>query len=202
MASYATPAEFRQFAHEPDEGAEGTDLYTPLLERASRAFDRMCEVADDHFAAAGAAASARTFYGDGTDYLPVDAYTGSLTVAMPSGYVVPGYVVKNGSLVRTYGDNAIRSSAYTGSYYGSFGDEFWDSVGWPAGIPVTVTAVWGESGVPPEVTQAVIALAIQWWRTTDPAAAKTFDIETTREDAPAYTKMIAERFKRVEVAFA
>lgn len=188
--SYATPAQFREIVHEAEDGSESESLYAGLIERASRAFDRLCGVADGYFDVAAETATAKVIYSDGTGFLKLPPYVGgsisSLTV--PSSYSTPTYVEQGGYLVVTSG------GIVTGQVNG-----------WWAGVAITVTARWGFAETPADVVQAVLEWAIKMWRFSDPALAKTVALEnqSTISDAPAYTKVIADRWRmKGKVAFA
>lgn len=198
MGQYATAVQFRQFAFQSSAGDDAK--YDALLIRASRLFDRAVEVEDDHFAAAAQNPSVRTFYGDGSTYLRLDPYVpGSLTtVTMPTGYEVPDRVElgRDGSfyLVRTFNED--------GTLYN---DQRWilSRPGWFPGVPVTVTARWGYAAIPDDVVQAVLAKAIQLWRTNDPAQQKAADVDEESSPQLADWDMVVEKYReRRAVAFA
>lgn len=145
-------------------------------------------------------ATARTFYGDGTNYLKLDPYVeGSLsaTITLPTGLTAPTFVERDGYLVQT-------ASATDGSLI-QFAPSIF-SGGWSRGVPVTATALWGYDGTPADVKQAVIELTINLWRETDPASSKLVNLDggILRESLPPRVKEIARRYrvKVQEVAFA
>lgn len=191
MASYATTAEFREYGYQATTAALSDAILSKILERASRVFDIACEVEENHFVAAGGS-TARVFYGEGTDYLEIDDYTGNLTVTMPSGYTVPDYVVKDGFLLRTYSDNGSLSSSLRG-WAGEF-----VSPGWPAGVPVTITATWGYSAIPADVVEATLEIAIAIWRGKDESYAKAIALPdgslSLRDALPPRAKFIADKY--------
>lgn len=153
-------------------------LVDDLIERISRLFDLECGVSNGYFEANTAAASARTFYGEGIYRLKLDPYVaGSLTsVTLPDGYSAPDYVERDGYLIRTSADHVLPSMMWWRWYW-------W---GWDIGVPVTVTAKWGFSATPPEVQGAIIEWVINVWRETDPAGIKLvgLDGQVLRETVP------------------
>jgi len=183
VGAYCTATEFRAYAFEADPSEDAR--YSTLCEGASRLFDLLVGCEPDTFAKAGGDAGDAVFYGDGTDYLQVDSYVpGSLTtVALPDGYTVPDYVERDGYLIRTYGGDGLRASAYeagSASYLGAQ-PGFEPRPGWPAGVPVTVTARWGYPSVPADVKLAVALIAIWIWRGGDPAGLKATGFEELRQ---------------------
>lgn len=170
------------------------ELLNSLIERASRMVDRECGVTEGYFEKAPATATARTFYPSGLNYLKLDPYvSGSLTVlAVPSGYVTPYYVERNGYLVRTGSDLVLPDNP--------------SSWIWNSGVPVTVTAKWGFSATPADIKQAVIEMAINLWRETDPSTAKLVGLDgsTKRENIPPRVREIAKhrRLGEAKAVFA
>lgn len=168
MADYVDSEEVANFGHEFPGMMEG-DAVTSLLTASSRLFDKQCEVRDDFFAEAGGAnASARTFIGDGTSYLKVDAFVGDVDDVTIEDYDVPDYTVIDGMLVVL--DKTRPQSSLAASYPQRF-------AGWRDGYPVTVSAVWGFAEVPADVKVACCHLAIHLWRTADPAFATISNAE-------------------------
>lgn len=165
------------------------DLVLKLIERASRTFDREVGVPDGYFnPPLYPHATARTFYGDGTNILKLDPYVaGSLeeTITVPENYTAPDYIAQNGYLIRS-SDTGIPNSI--GRY---------DNYGWMARIPVTVTAQWGYEYTPADVKSAVIELAINLWREVDPATAKLsgMDGSIRRETIPPRVSEIVKFYR-------
>lgn len=211
---------------------QGADRDTPrlesLIEYNSRLLDKACGLQSGYFAksADGASATARVFWGDGTDLLKLDPYviqsgTTSITgVTMPTGWTVPAYVELGTQslrsddfdfgLVRTYGDDGARlgfltSTSDDGSAFALdlSGDL---SVGWPSGVKVTVTAKWGYLETPADVKLAVIEMVIASLRGADQAYARTTNLDTnTVTNASALTpraQLIADRYSNARAAFA
>ena len=188
-------------------GAAWNTAAARILKAASRLFDRAAGVKEGHFLAAGAA-SARTFYGDGTDFLRVDPYdvTTAPAVTMPSGYTAPDYAAsaddRGSYLVRTYGASALRSSFDFAGYHGS-DDWGYSAAGWPDGVPVTVTAEWGYEVVPADVVQATLEIALHLWRNSDPVWMRQANVPVTPQAIPATAQLVADRYRAREmVAFA
>src|SRR5687768_13780931 len=132
-----------------------------LIEKASRYFDLVCGVAPGYFEAAGATATAtaRTFYGNGTNFLRLDRYVpGSLnaTLTYPEGYTALDYAERDGYLVITDSTGILSSRSLT----------FCN--GWYCGVPIVVTAKWGFQATPADVKLAVIELAANLWSELDP----------------------------------
>jgi hypothetical protein len=194
-----------------------------IAEMISRLFDQACGLPGGYFDkyADGASATARIFYGNGTDTLDIDPYkTSSITsVAMPTGWTVPSYLELNSQtlrandlqfgLVRTYGDNASRFSALTShtiTEEGANFNQFYVPEGWPDGIKVTVTAIWGYDAVPMEVKLACIESTIAALRGMDQAYMRVTNLETNQvSNASALTpraQMLADGFNNSRVSFA
>lgn len=190
---YVTVAEFRGSGSNPlvaqaTESALPDDEAEVLLERASRIFDLLCGVDPEYFEPAGATATARTFYGDGTHYLKLDQYVaGSLnaTITVPTGYTAPEFIERDGYL-QLSSDGIL----LTRSHYCCHG-------GWWSNVPITVTARWGLDATPEDVKYAVIELAVNLWRETDPANVKLVNLEgqPLREKYPPRVKMIADKYR-------
>jgi len=187
--SYVTIAEVRAVAQGMTTSgvpAAPDSFVTDLIDRASRMFDHYCGVTEGYFEANGGSSSARVFYGDGTNYLRLDAYVaGSLnpTITMPTGYTVPEFSEGNGYLIRA--SNGVRPPGFLCTLG-------WP---WPAGVPVTVTAKWGFSATPSDVKQAIVEWVINLWRETDPATTKLVGLDgaTLRESIPPRVEEIANQ---------
>lgn len=196
--AYCTPAEVREAGTQitANGPVAATDTYlTKLIERASRFFDSVVGVSPQFFEAAGDTATARTFYGDGTNFLRLDAYvTGTLVeaVTVPDGYDVPTFIEKDGFLVLTTTEgNLTHALTPFPSWYRS-------GSGWWSGLPITVTAKWGYEVTPADVKLAVIELTINLLRETDLAAIKLINTEglAIREKLPPRVRAIAELYRR------
>jgi hypothetical protein len=72
--NYCTIQQARDYLYQSQETDE--DLISVIIRRASRIIDAYIGVADGYFSKGSPSqtASARTFWGDGTDYLSVDPY--------------------------------------------------------------------------------------------------------------------------------
>lgn len=196
--AYVTPDEVREAGTQisPDGAVAATDAHlTDLIERASRFFDHLAGVKSGFFEEASATATARTFYGDGTNYLRLDAYVpGSLntTITVPDGYTAPSFIARDGYLVITTSD--------IGALAGQLAPfpSWWHSVtGWWAGYPIVVTARWGYETAPADVKLAVIEMVINLLRETDPASLNLLDIERQplREKWPPRVKQVADFYR-------
>lgn len=195
---YCTPAEVREAGTQITESApvKATEAYlTKLIERASRYFDLVCGVTPGFFESAGSTATARTFYGDGTNFLRLDSYiNGSLNaaVSVPDGYEAPTFIERNGFLVlSSNGSLSHRIAPYPSFSVNGYG-------GWWSGVPITVTAKWGYEATPADVKMAVIELVINLLRETDPAAVKLVGTEgqVIREKMPPRSLAVAKRYQQ------
>lgn len=189
--AYCTPKEVRdvgtQLSRVDDE------VMKAFIERCSRFFDHLCGVPDEFFESADGEPRARTFYGDGTNYLRLDPYMpGSLSIAVPSGYTAPSYIERNGHLLITTTD--------VGALAGQLPPfpSWWNTgTGWWSGLPITVTARWGYAATPADVKMAIIELVINVLRETDPADLNLFDLERQplRERVPPRVEQVAEFYR-------
>lgn len=186
---YITTTQIADFAQEFD--ALSPDGQSLIATSASRFFDNLCKV-DAGFFSAATGATAKTFYGDGTAYLKLPPYIG--TIAPASVAIVdndsnvvetPVYFEQNGYLViKGYGAGVpTRDVSNAGpTFFSNSWPSTWNSYsspfntgvatyfkGWPVNLKITVTANWGFAAVPADVQQAVIQLAIHQWRVGDPA---------------------------------
>lgn len=141
---YCTPAEVREAGTQITASGPvaATDGYlTKLIERASRFFDLAVGVTPQFFEPAGATVSARTFYGDGTNFLRLDAYvagTLNTTISVPEGYIAPTFIERDGYLVLTTSEGGLFHQ------WPPFPSWWRIGSGWWPGIPITITA---ESGI-------------------------------------------------------
>lgn len=176
MSDYATTAQIRAFAQQPDSlagGADG-DNWGLLATSASRLFDNLTEVSEDFFGASDAGFADRDFLGDGTAYLRLDPYReieetdgvlineGTIPTVDYSADNVPDYVERDYMLVVLDRTNQNFTSGIP------YRDRF---TGWPDGKQIRVSAKWGFTEVPSDVTLAVIQIALQMFRGMDPANA-------------------------------
>jgi hypothetical protein len=224
---YATLDEARAYGYQSSE--DDDPVLTAIITRASRIFDGYVGVADGYFAKglATQTASARKFWGDGTNYLKVDPYLSSPTptIAMPTGFDAPTFLESNPYqsnrmaqaageffLVKTYGDSESRFEGLNtlGSDAGIFfpldvlntGALY---VGWPDGIKVTVTAKWGFDQTPDDVKEAVLETTIAIWRGKDQAFARAVALETNvqiNDALPPRAKLIADGYRVGRAVFA
>ena len=169
---YVTGEQVASLGHEFDPNNDRTAL---LVTAASRLFDKQVGVPDDFFAEGDTgedpAYTNRDFIGNGTAYLKLDPYialnptdpitinNGTILVPNYSTTNVPDYVMRNGSLVVI--DRTLRRG------FSSTGINRY--VGWPDGAQIRVSANWGFSEIPADVSIACAHIAIALYRTADPA---------------------------------
>src|SRR5262249_12108993 len=211
---YATLAELKAYGYQSTSADDA--LLTTILTRASRFFDRAVGVKAGYFIAYNGTdpATARKFWGDGTDYLKTDPYISTLaiTVAMPTGYTIPPYIesrtmahqTDDGQgffLIRTYSNNESRYGFVKDSnideYAGALFAANINYIGWPIGVKVTVTAKWGFDALLEDVKEAVLETAIAIWRGRDQAFSRVVNLETNIavvDAMPMRAKLIADRY--------
>jgi len=197
---YCTPAEVIEAGTQISASgpvAATTDYLTKLIERASRFFDLAVGVPPQFFEPAGATTTPRTFYGDGTNFLRLDAYVAGTLVAaitVPDGYTAPTFIERDGYLVLTTSDNSLLHQ------WPPFPSWWRIGAGWWAGVPITVMAKWGYAATPADVKLAVIELTINLLRETDPASVKLINTEglVLREKLPPRVWAIVELYRRRE----
>lgn len=194
-----------------------------LLPAASRLIDRACEAPDGFFDKAGNSATAKTFYGDGSDYLSLPPFVADSisSVALPNGYAALSsgdYYESSDSLrgfflVRQYSTtrlsltdpaawaaNGLLPSFPIGPFdlvTNNFRSLSNRGAGWPRGVAVTVTAKWGRAEVPSEVIAATVEIALKLFRTVDEAEAKVSDLEQRAAPTalgPAAT-LVADKYR-------
>lgn len=174
------------------------DHLNDLIERASRYFDLVAGVTPQFFEPAGPTATARTFYGDGTNFLRLDAYVaGSLnpTITVPEGYTAPTFIEREGYLVLATDDGSFLHQ------WPPFPSWWRIGSGWWAGLPITITARWGYASTPADVKMAIIEMVINLLRETDPASLNLLDLERQplREKLPPRVRGVAERYRMAGV---
>lgn len=190
---YCSAEEVRSVATQMTETSIGDEPVEALIVRASRMFDLICGVAPGHFEArADGVATTLSVYGNGTNYLKLPPYvpgTLSTTISVPEGYTAPEFITQNGYLVRSETGVVVRHPS--------------TSIGWYDGVPVTVTAKWGYEATPEDVKAAVIELAINLWRETDPAFVKIVNIDNQplRERLPPRVAEIAKKYRQKQGVF-
>lgn len=143
------------------------------------------------FPEAGEEPSARTFYGNGTAYLALDAFLESSVdvadVSLPSGYTAPSFVYRDGYLVTTDAAGGL------------YGDRRGGAV-WPAGVAVTVTRTWGypaaaggTSGVPGDIVEAAVLMCVARWRERVADRELGGTVGTSFEEPPRARAILEER---------
>lgn len=191
---YLTKEEFRGAGGNPIV-AQATTAALPdaqledLIEKASRYFDLLCGKKPGYFEAADTEPSERTFYGDGTYFLKIDRYVAdslNTTLTLPSGYTAPDFVERDGYL---------RITDSSGALLTRLSPTF--SEGWWANVPITISARWGFESTPEDVKFAIVELAVNLWRETDPANVKLVNLEgqPLREKYPPRVWEVARRHR-------
>lgn len=121
--------------------------------------------AEQVFEVPAASKSSRVFYGNGRVLLRVGRIKdgeeiASTDVSLPSGWDKPTFA-RQGDYLRTC-DSAGR--LYEDGQGGDWSG-FWGGARvWPEGLPVTVSAKWGYTTVPGDITEACVAIVTHWWR--------------------------------------
>lgn len=143
-------------------------------------------------------ASARTFYGNGTNALRVDPYvpgTLNAVITLPNGYTSPTFLERGEYLLLTNTNGSV--APFASSIF---------SFGWWRGVPVTVTALWGYEATPADIKAATIEMTINLYRETDPAHLSLIgrDGFILREQLPPRVLGIVKRYRYqvAEVMFA
>ena len=217
LTRYATIEDFQSYCYQFSAGTEG--FVEKILPNASRTIDRYIGVEDYHFGQIEEAdtATARTYYGNGTNYLEVDPHGASPapTLAMPTGYTVPGYVAHRKQFFfafeKIYGDNALgfgaveNGSGFDGVLFAQDIDSRNSSLGWLRGVPITVTAKWGWDETPGDIKEACLEVALQIYRGRDSAYARVVNLEAATVVNDALTPralMICNQYKASRAVFA
>lgn len=208
MADYITLDELRGYLKfdAPDNAAVGL-----LITRVARFIDSYTLRAGDAFAAAPTVATARTFYGDGTDRLIVGSHVGAITsITLPEGHAPVGteFIDEGKYLRRTVNGRVVPLSALYGterlliSTDAPYPFLLSESIGWsgginafPRGVPVTVTARWGFAEIPPDIKEAALQLCVRWWRGKDDAFSGV--IGSVNTDATVIERGLPEAAKRI-----
>ena len=188
-------------------GGSGTTTALPdaeldaLIEQASRLFDLFCGTEPQYFEAAAnpGSPSNKTIYGQGTSYLKLPPYvagTLNTTITLPTGYIAPTFIEKDGFLIITDANGLTPHGQWRYPLC---------AVGWWEGVPITISAVWGFAATPADVKLAVIELIINLVRETDPATLNLTDLERQpiREKMPPRVAEVVRRYRPiVGAAFA
>jgi hypothetical protein len=141
-----------------------------VLDRASAIVDQIVG-----FSFGEAASGVRTFYGDGTDYLQLAPYVaGTLaTVAGPTGLSLPTYAEIDGMLVATTVEGVLVDRRPGGILGGARAV----APTWRNGAPYQVTADWGYDGVPADIVEACLEIAVRIWRGRDAGFSNVIGVE-------------------------
>jgi hypothetical protein len=185
--AYLSLETLRTFAYQVDE--DGLKFLEDLLPRASRIFDKLCDVSPNWFQpAADGPATAKTLYGNGSQLLALPPYFGDEpTITLPDGYTAPHFVVKGGYLMTTDSNGVLQT-----------GPKVVYPAIWPSGVPIQITAKWGFEKTPDDVVEAVAELSIAIWRSKDTAFLKAINLESISviaEAVPKRVMMIASSYR-------
>jgi hypothetical protein len=139
----------------PKAGDEDVPAFTKLVVRATRAAEQRIGVPAGFYEKAADDATTRVIYARPfrSDYFFLPPHLPSPTplIVAPAGYAVaPLFTMQSGVAVAT-------QPAYSGVGY------------WGLHIPYEVTARWGFAEVPADFQEAVLQLAVKWWRSKDSA---------------------------------
>lgn len=160
-----------------------------LIPAASRWIDRACRVADGYFDAAAAAATNRTFYGNGTSHLYVGPHNSTI-VATNVAFVDTSITVPD------FTERPNRSSLLVW-LVADEGEEVWRK-----NKPLIISAKWGFAAIPEEIKLACIELVLAQFRTLDPARergiADASGVEFRIAKIPARVKEICEQWRRLQ----
>lgn len=192
MADYATVEEIQAFAEEPS--ALGSDAWDLIATSASRLFDKLTEVPDDFYAAAGEEATTRTYYGDGTAYLKVDPFLSTPTplVEVPGGeYTIDAADITAKDAMIVFLAKTMKTPISEYPPYNRY-------TGWYDAVPVEVEAIWGFAEIPSEVKYATIQIALTLWRQREPAAAVTSGIDgVITFNLPKTAQMVVDKYRAI-----
>lgn len=190
MADYITTAELDRFLL----GAAAADSTKKsfAVTSASRMFDRLCNVDDDYFAAAGESASDKVINGNGLTILPLPPFVGSLgAVTYEDGtdaeeVVDTDYFKLKGTIPNQY----LETVPY--SYIDAFRPYLYERYQenglwryryiWRMDKNYTVSARWGFTATPDDVKAAVIQLAISIMSDLDTAKTERLESKTDVKD--------------------
>ena len=162
MGSYVSASQIREAA-EADESSV-LDVYAALATAVSREFDRLSDVPDDHFQAAGTTATAAILRANGTEWLFLGAFvsdsitnitidgSGPLTIGSDDDYILKGNYLKFPFPV-------------------------------PDDTKVIVTAKWGFAATPSDITQACLEQALFLFRRKDLAFTELSGVSTAAVQA-------------------
>lgn len=170
--SLATVTHFRDYMDQIPASAATDTKIQAVLDRASTIIEGEVGITFT----VPAAASTRTVYGDGTDYLVLPRFvtvSGTVTaVTSLSGVSIPTYVEQAGALVVTR--DGVIGQPSGGSYlitgYSPYG-------GWSAGIPYTIAASYGFAAVPADIIECCLELSVRIWRAKDAGFSDVVGVE-------------------------
>jgi len=191
MAIYATVEQIKSLGFQTDAPASiDTTVWELLADAASREFDSLCEVRENFFQAAEYDDSEptplpvytnRTFFGNGTTILKLEPFielnpSAPVTAEDDFAYDIPAYIIS--------GDSLLWPRSPIGQ--------------WTADFVFTVSAQWGFLMIPADITLAVIKLALNAWRLSDPVNAEQTEsnLEAVIDGLPASVWPIVEKYRQ------
>jgi hypothetical protein len=186
--AYITTTQLEVFGQEID--ALLPSGQTLIISAASRMFDKLCEVSDEFFEAAGAA-SDLTLYGDGTAYLKLPPYLSSPAPTIEA----EDYDIEDDDWI-LQGQYMVWLSKTKRLSFDTTADRY---TGWHNQVPVVVTARWGFTATPDDVKFAVTQIALQMFRTADPAftAISQSGEANSAPNVPTQALEIANKYKMI-----
>lgn len=217
---YVTVAQLREYMPEVGDPQEGS--LKSLCSRVSRLIDTYLGVEVGYYGSAYAdaeegetppepEASEIIVYGDGSDRLRVPLHMAASieSVEMPAGYSpqeITDYIDAGSYLRRTVNGRILPPDGrpVPVSYFYPEGSSVpleltephgWtqSAAGWPYGVPVKVTAVWGLDAVPGDINEAARQIGVRMFR----GRKENFTgiVGKTAQDAPVFAREIPQAAK-------
>lgn len=180
MQPYVTADTLKTVATADDESP--TSVWESLAQSVSRLFDRECQVTDGFFLAASDTPTAKTFRGDGTNYLAILPHQDDITAVSVDDVALTlpstDFYEHDGYLIFTY--DIEKTST------------------------VDITAKWGFESVAKDIEYACIEQALFMWRRKDltfTALAGVSTAAVAAEFSPTF-KAIAARYRAIYGQFS
>jgi hypothetical protein len=185
VALYCTVTQLREYLPQIPASAATDAILTSVITRASQII--ATETGIDFNAAA---LGTRVVYGNGTIYLTPPPFVAASVTAItaPAGYTVPDWAEQEGALVVASTLDVI-SQPFP---YVLSDARAYALGGWGAGVPYTVAATFGYSGVPADIQECCLELAVQIWQGKDSGFNTVVGVQGAgvREVLRAYTPMM------------